>query len=487
MTESRGPIGDMPMLIGGDLVASESGRWMDSIDPATEEVLGRVPQGTAQDVDRAVAAAEKAQPGWAALSIAERAGYLHRVADALEARAADILRIEVLDTGNTIAKMRADVGKASAQIRLFAGLGGELKGSTIPATAGNLHFTLREPYGVVGRIMPFNHPINFAASRMAAPLIAGNTMVGKPSDQSPLSAGILARMAAEVLPPGVLNIVTGTGAEAGAALARHPRVKRLAFTGSVQTGMAVQRIAAEGAVKAVTLELGGKNPMSVFPDADYDRALAAAVAGMNLGVTGQSCSSITRLFLHEDLHDRFLADLAGRVSRLRVGDPMADDTQMGPVNSRAQYEKVMSHIEAARAEGARLVTGGKRPPGAQFARGFWVEPTIFADVTPEMQLAREEVFGPVLAVFRWSDLEETVAIANSLHYGLTGAVWTRDLGRALHTARRLQSGHVWVNGTAGRYRGVPFGGYRNSGHGREESLDELLSYTEEKAVNVILG
>ena len=480
-------LGDMPMLIDGELVGSETGQWMESIEPATEKVLGRVPRGTKKDMERAVAAAEKAQPAWAALSVSKRAEYLHKLSAGMAARAEGILKVEVRDTGNTIFKMRADVGKAIDHLKYFAGLGYETKGQTVPSTPGNLHLTVREPYGVVGRIIPFNHPINFAASRMAAPLMAGNCIVEKPSDQSPLSACILAEIAQEVMPPGVVNIVTGTGAEAGDALVRHPRVKRLAFIGSVQTGMAIQKSAAEVAVKNVTLELGGKNPMIVFPDADYDKAVAAAVGGMNFAWSGQSCSSTSRLFLHESIHDRFLADVVARVSKLRIGDPLSEESQMGPVNNKGQYEKVLYYIQSGKDDGARLMTGGKRPQGKMYERGYWVEPTVFTDVKPGMRIANEEIFGPVLSVFKWKHIDEAIEMANAVEYGLTGAIWTKDINAALTTARRLQSGHIWVNGASGHYKGMPFGGFKNSGTGRESGLEELLSYTEEKAINIMMA
>ena len=480
-------LGDMPMLIDGELVGSETGQWMESIEPATEKVLGRVPRGTKKDMERAVAAAEKAQPAWAALPVSKRAEYLHKLSAGMAARAEGILKVEVRDTGNTIFKMRADVGKAIDHLKYFAGLGYETKGQTVPSTPGNLHLTVREPYGVVGRIIPFNHPINFAASRMAAPLMAGNCIVEKPSDQSPLSACILAEIAQEVMPPGVVNIVTGTGAEAGDALVRHPRVKRLAFIGSVQTGMAIQKSAAEVAVKNVTLELGGKNPMIVFPDADYDKAVAAAVGGMNFAWSGQSCSSTSRLFLHESIHHRFLADVVARVSKLRIGDPLSEESQMGPVNNKGQYEKVLYYIQSGKDDGARLMTGGKRPQGKIYERGYWVEPTVFADVKPGMRIANEEIFGPVLSVFKWKHIDEAIEMANAVEYGLTGAIWTKDINTALTTARRLQSGHIWVNGASGHYKGMPFGGFKNSGTGRESGLEELLSYTEEKAINIMMA
>jgi betaine-aldehyde dehydrogenase len=477
---------DMPMLIGGKLVASESGRWMESVNPATEEVIGRTPEGTAKDVNLAVEAAEKAQPEWAALPVSKRADYLHKLSDGMAKRADEILRVEVMDTGNTIFKMRDDVGKAIGQLKFFAGLGYETKGQSVPSTPTNMHFTLREPYGVVGRIIPFNHPISFAASRMAAPLIAGNTIVEKPSEQSPLSASILAEIAAEVMPPGVVNIVTGHGREAGDALVRHPRVKRIAFIGSVQTGMAIQRSAAEVAVKHVTLELGGKNPMIVFPDADYAKALAGAVGGMNFAWSGQSCGSTSRLFIHESLYDKFLADLVSKVSKLKLGDPLAEDSKMGPMNSKAQYEKVLHYIKVGKEDSARLMTGGKRPEGELFKKGYWIEPTVFAEVKRGMRIAQEEIFGPVLSVFKWKDVDEVIDVANSTEYGLTAAIWTRDISAALTTARKVQSGHIWINGVSGHFKGMPFGGFKNSGIGREEGLEELLSYTEEKAIHIML-
>lgn len=474
------------MLIGGELVESESGQRFDSINPANEDVLGSVPRASAKDVDRAVAAAEEAQPGWASLPVAERARYLRDLADALAENRERILTTEVIDTGNTITKMRNDVQAAVDQLYYYAGLGYEAKGETIPATPRNLHLTVREPYGVVGRIIPFNHPLMFAAAKMAAPLIAGNTIVEKPSEQSPFSACIFAELCAEVMPKGVVNIVTGLGQEAGDALVRHPRVKRIAFIGSVPTGMAIQRAAAESGVKNVTLELGGKNPMIVFPDADMERAVPAAIGGMNFAWQGQSCGSTSRLFLHADIHDEFLEDLAGRVAAIKIGDPLDDESEMGPINNKAQYEKVEHYIKVGKEDGGRLVTGGKRPDGGAFEKGYWMEPTVFADMTPDMRLAREEVFGPVLSVFKWQDIDACLEIANSVEYGLTGAVWTRDISTAIRTARAIKSGYIWVNGVGAHYPAVPFGGFKNSGTGREEAFDDMLSYTEEKAINIML-
>ena len=474
------------MLIGGELVESLDGGWLDSLNPATEAYIGKVPRATAADVDRAVAAAERAQPGWAALSVAQRGKYLLDLADALAAQSARILRVEVADTGNTISPMRNDLANGIDRLKFFVGLGYELKGHSIPATAENIHFTLREPYGVVGRILAFNHPINMAVAGMAAPLMAGNAVILKPSEQSPLSASILAEIARDVLPPGVLGILSGLGAEVGDALVRHPRVKRLSFVGSARTGMAIQRSAAAVAVKHVSLELGGKNPFIVFPDAPLEKVAAAVVSGMNFGWQGQSCASTSRVFVHDSLYDAVVERVAARVAAIRVGDPFDDATQMGPVNSRTQYDKVLYYIEAGLADGARLVAGGRRPQGPAFARGYWVEPTVFADVDPDMRVAREEIFGPVLSILRWREVDEVVAKANALDYGLTAAVWTNDLTVAMQTARRIQSGYVWVNGVGAHVRAMPYGGYKNSGVGRERGLEELLSYTEEKSVHIML-
>ncbi len=475
------------MLIGGEMVAAQSGEWLPSVNPATEELLGEVPRGDKADVELAYQAASKAQPAWEAIGPKKRAEFLMKLADALELKASEALDIEVRDTGNTITKLRNDVSAGLESLRFYAGVAMEMKGMTVPASVNNLHFTVREPYGVVGRIIPFNHPIMFAISKMSAPLIAGNAVIIKPSEQSPLSASLLAEVCQKVMPPGVVNIVTGLGMEAGDAIVRHPHIKRLAFTGSAKTGMAIQKAAAESAIKIFSLELGGKNPMIVFPDVDIEQAVTGAINGMNFAWQGQSCGSMSRLFLHEDIYDEVLAKLVKRVSELRLGDPCDEKSQMGPINSKGQYEKVIYYINAGKEDGARLMTGGQRPEGKVFEKGYWVQPTVFADVKPGMRIAEEEIFGPVLSVFKWSDLDSCLAIANSVEYGLTGSVWTNNLQNGLKTALRVRSGYIWINGTSAHYQGMPFGGYRNSGIGREEATDEMLSYTEEKSINVMLG
>lgn len=474
------------MLIGGELVESEDGDWITSIDPATEEPLGKVPQASSKDVARAVEAAQKAQLAWSALDPHTRAKYLRHVATSMRDRADEILRVEVTDTGNTITKMAKDVEQAAIAIEYFAGIGTELKGRTIPGSAENLHFTLHEPYGVVGRIVPFNHPIKFAAHALAVPLMAGNTVLVKPPEQSSLSASILAEICKEVLPAGTVNILTGNGMPTGDAIVRHPAIKRIAFTGSVQTGQAIQRAAAETGIKHITLELGGKNPLVAFPDIDPKKVAQVGVAGMNFSWQGQSCGSTSRLLVHEAIYDQVVDHVTALVSKIRLGHPLDKSADMGPLNSKRQYERVIEMVQAGKDGGARLLIGGKRPHGAEFGKGYWFEPTIFADVTSSMRIAQEEIFGPVLSIMKWKDEAEAVRIANSTKYGLTASIWTNDIKAALRTARAVNAGYLWVNGTSAHFYGVPFGGQKSSGLGREEGLEELLSYTETKSIHVML-
>jgi len=311
-------------------------------------------------------------------------------------------------------------------------------------------------------------------------------VVLKSPDQSPLSASIMAEVCQEVLPPGIVNIVSGEGIVVGDAIVRHPHVPRIGFTGSVPTGMAIQRSAAEVAVKHISLELGGKNPFIAFPDSDPEAVANAAVAGMNFAWSGQSCGSTSRLMLHESIYDDVVGRIKAQVEALKIGDPLDMSSQMGPVNSERHYQHVCGLIQAGKDEGATVISGGERPPGKEFERGYWIQPTVFGDVNMSMRIGREEVFGPVLSVFRWSDTDEAIAMANDIDMGLTAAVWTNDVNLAMNTARRLESGLVWINGTGRHYMGTGFAGWKNSGLGREECLEELLSYTQSKSIHIIL-
>jgi betaine-aldehyde dehydrogenase len=477
---------DYPLMIDGQPGAGARGEWAVSLNPADETPIGRIAIADADDVERAVRAAERAQPAWAALDVRERAEQLRELGRRLMERRDELLQLEVRDTGNTIGKMRGDLAGAVHLLDYYASIACEIKGETLPFTKERLHLSVREPFGVVARIVPFNHPVYFEVASLAGPLMAGNAALIKPPEQSPLSSAILGEVCAEVLPGGLVAILPGPGQTTGDAIVRHPRVRRIAFTGSVTTGMMIQRRAAEVCVKQVSLELGGKNPMIVFPDVDPDVAASAAIAGMNFAWQGQSCGSTSRVLVHESIHDAVVERIVAAVSAINLGDPLDETSQMGPINSERHYRRVLEYVEIAKAEGARLATGGKRPAGDAFARGYWIEPTVFTNVTQDMRIAREEVFGPVLSVLKWRTPDDAVALANSTDYGLAAALWSNDLNGALKIAMRLDCGYVWINCAGGHYTGMPFGGTKNSGLGREECMDELLSYTQQKSLQVTL-
>jgi 2-formylbenzoate dehydrogenase len=476
------------LLIGGHPAPARSGRSFADESPATEEIIAAVPDGGAADVDAAVAAALPAAAQWRRVPARERGALVGELARVLEQHADELAGLDALDGGHPVSGMHVDVAIAADTLRLFAGLAIELKGSTIPATAQHLHLTVREPFGLVGRIIPFNHPLMFAAGKIAAPLVAGNVVILKPPDAAPLSALRIGELFASVLPAGVLSVVSGDGPAAGRAVVRHPEIRRIGFIGSDVTGRAIQRDAADVGVKEITLELGGKNALIAFPDADPEAVAAGAVAGMNFARSaGQSCGSTSRLLLHESIADDVLERVAARMSAIRIGSPLDPATEMGTMASRAQYAKTMRYIGVARDEGAQLMTGGGRPAALKDQPGLYVAPTLFRGVRPDMRIAQEEVFGPVLSALTWKDEDEAIRIANAVGYGLTGSVWTNDIRRAHRVAGALEAGYLWINGSSAHFTGVPFGGVKLSGVGREESLDELLSYTQLKTINVMLG
>jgi acyl-CoA reductase-like NAD-dependent aldehyde dehydrogenase len=401
--------------------------------------------------------------------------------------AEELAMLDVVDNGSPIREMRNDARAAAASLRYFAGLALQLRGETIPGDANRLDYTLMQPFGVVGRIVPFNHPLMFAAGKIAAPLVAGNTVVLKPSEHTSTSALRLAELISEIFPAGVVNVVTGYGNEAGDALVTHPGVRRLAFIGSAEIGRSIQQRAATHVVKTVTLELGGKNPIVVLPDADLELAVDGALRGMAFTWQGQSCGSTSRLLVHESLREIFVESLAARMEALKSGPPQEESTDTGAIVHKRQYEKVLSYLDIGRGEGARVVVGGGAVEDPELAGGMFLRPTLFEDVRPDSRLAQEEIFGPVLAVLPVASYDEALAVANGVAFGLTASVFTRDLAMAHRFARDIEAGYVWVNDSSRHFPGCPYGGVKDSGVGREESLEELESYTQIKNVNVRLG
>lgn len=469
------------LYIDGQWVAPADGQTFETINPSTGETLGQVPLAGEADVDRAVKAAKRAFSEWARVPLGERADCLELLAKRIREHAEQLALVDAVDSGNALAGMRGDMAWTADTLNYFAGLITEIKGETSSHGPRHLNFTRRQPYGVVAKISPFNHPFRFCAEKAAAPLAAGNCVVIKGSEQAPLSSLKLGELCDGVFPPGVVNILTGAGAT-GAALVRHAGVARVGFVGSVPTGRAIAREAAE-LLKPVTLELGGKNPIIIFADADPKKAATAALKGMNMNRQGQSCSSTSRVLVHRSLHKSVVEELVRQAEALPVGFPWLETMEVGPIVSARQFERIMGFIESGKREGARLVTGGGKPTDPQLVRGFFILPTIFDDVAPAMRIGREEIFGPVMSVMPWDDYEEMLAWANGVEYGLTAAIVTNDLQKAMETAERVEAGYVWINAT-GRYLGAPYGGWKQSGLGQEECFDELLSYTRIKNVNM---
>jgi NAD-dependent aldehyde dehydrogenases len=471
------------LLIGGTLKPARSGRTYQSISPYTEAAIADVPDGGQDDVNDAVAAAEAARKMWRNTTALERADLVRQLADVIEAHAEELAQLDSIDAGSPLAKTRHDVRLAVEQLRMFAGFALEMKGTTVPASNA-LHVTVREPIGVVARIMAYNHPLLFAC-KIGAPLVAGNPTILKPAEVAPLSALRLGELAADIFPPGVLSVVVGNGPSVPDSLVRHPDVRRIGFIGSEPTGRAIQRAAAETGVKDITLELGGKNAMVVFADADLDKAAAGAVFGMNLTWSGQSCGSNSRVLVQREIHDELVSRIVKLIEARKIGNPLREDTEQGTMINKAQYEKALEYIRIAKEEGATVVTGGGRPTGPEFNRGFFVAPTVLTNVRPGFRIEQEEVFGPVLSIVEFSDEEEAIRIANGVKYGLTASVWTSDVQRAHRVIREFEAGFTWINGSSSHFPNLPFGGRKGSGVGREESIDELLSYTELKAINVM--
>lgn len=469
------------LFIDGRFVDAESGETLATLNPHDNTPIADVALAGKADVDKAVAAAKRAFPKWSRMAAADRGRILLKLADLIEANAEELARLESLDTGHPIRdSRRLDVPRTAACFRYFGGMADKFQGETIPVEEGFLNYTLREPVGIVGQIVPWNFPLMFTSWKMAPALAAGNCIVMKPAEITPLSSLRIAELMAEAgLPPGVVNMLPGLGSVAGQYIAEHPEIAKIAFTGSTATGRRIVQASA-GNLKKVQLELGGKGPNIVFEDAN----LQAAVNGSAWAIfhnQGQACIAGSRLMLHEKIADAFLAQFIPLAKSIRLGDPLDDTTEMGPLTSAQHQERVLGYVEVAQAEGGELLAGGKSP-GGDLARGCYVEPTVMRARSYKDRVAQEEVFGPFVTVLTFRNDEEAMQIANGTDYGLGSGLWTSNLQRAHKVARDLHAGMVWINSYKRVNPGSPFGGVGQSGYGREMGFDAMREYTQVKSV-----
>jgi acyl-CoA reductase-like NAD-dependent aldehyde dehydrogenase len=475
------------LFIDNEWRAAAGGRTMDVINPATEDVCASVASADAADLDAAVAAARAALHGpWGQMSARERGRLVRRLGERLMERADEIARLETLHNGKPISESRhIEIPAAAECFEYYGGWADKVMGETVPVKGNYLNYTLREPLGVCAAIVPWNFPLLIAVWKIAPALACGNTIIVKPASQTPLTALALGEIALEIgLPPGVLNVLTGPGAKLGQAIVEHPGIDKIAFTGDTSTGKAIMKGAAD-TLKKITLELGGKSPNIVLPDADIEAAIRGATIGIFYG-KGEVCAAGSRLLVDRSIKNEFIDKLAARTKKMVAGDPMDPKTRFGALSSKKQMETVLRYVESGRSEGATLVAGGARTDIGT-GKGYFVQPTVFADVKPEMTISREEIFGPVLAAIDFADLDEAIAIANDSPYGLAAGVWTKDIKKAHYAARKLQAGTVWINTYNVYDTATPFGGYKQSGFGREMSVHALEHYTQIKSVWVDLS
>jgi acyl-CoA reductase-like NAD-dependent aldehyde dehydrogenase len=472
------------LLINGKWIAARSGKTFESINPANEEVLALIAEGDKADVDEAVKAARKAfeESKWSSISPHQRSRYLYKIADLIEQHADQLAELESLDNGKplAIAKM-ADIPGAARTFRYYAGWPTKIYGETNPSDPSMFNYTLREPVGVCGQIIPWNFPLSMASWKVAPALACGNTIVLKPAEQTPLTAIRLGELIQEAgVPDGVVNIITGFGPGAGSSISEHPDVDKVAFTGSTEVGKLILQASA-GNLKRVSLELGGKSPNIIFRDSDLDAAVQSATRGVFFN-SGQVCTAGTRIFIEQPVYDEFVERLIENSKTMTVGNPLDEKTRLGPVVSKEQFDRVKSYLDIGKGEGAKVATGGDALAGA----GYFVRPTIFAGVHNQMRIAREEIFGPVGAAIAFKDENDAIFQGNDTSYGLAAAVWTRDISRGLKVARALRAGTVWINTYGGADPISPFGGYKQSGFGRELGIHSLDLYTQIKSVYVKL-
>jgi aldehyde dehydrogenase (NAD+) len=475
---------DRQLFIGGRWVDSVSGQTFPTINPANGETLCQVAEAGAADVDRAVAAARKALESgpWPNMDAADRGRLLFRLADLVESHASDLAALESLNCGKTIGDSRGDVAGVANCLRYYAGWADKIEGRTIPVRGGLLSYTLRQPVGVVGQIIPWNFPLLMLAWKWGPALACGNTVVLKPAEQTPLSALRVAELAQQAgFPDGVINVINGFGETTGAALVAHPGVDKIAFTGHVDTAKVIQKTAAD-TLKRTTFELGGKSPNVVFADADLDAAVAGAFHAIYFH-GGQCCTAGSRLFVEAKIHRDFVERLTGLARKRKLGDPLDPGTEQGPQVSQEQMDKILGYVALGQQQGAKLVSGGRRVG----ERGFFVEPTVFDNVKDGMPIATDEIFGPVVSVLPFQDVDEVIQRANSTHYGLAAAIWTKDIDKAHRFAKLVKAGTVWVNCYHVVDAATPFGGFKMSGHGRENGQAALEHYTELKTVTIKLG